>query len=368
MCSSDLVALTPRECPLRFVECIGWLVALRSIKMPATFCQMVGQPSSPEICGAAPNQHRHALAGFRIDSMARVGKRYRPSVVEHIMVRLRHNLGLALLLATGLCLAAGESPAQTVAPSSGTPATSSHPQKTHAHHKKTAPVAETPQPPPAPPTTLEQMSPTPPRVTYQNGLLTIDAQNSTLSQVLRAVQAQTGASVEMPSSAANERVMMQVGPGRPRDILNTLLNGSKFNYIILGMIDNPGGVQKVILTTRQNAPATVNTAQNNAPGQAQPQYQPPPPEEPQDEEMPEADNSPQPPPNVQRPGRFQPGQVPMPAPDTNSSPAPDNDNQPNAGKTPEQLLQELQNMQQQQQRYQQQLNPANTGEQPPPEQ
>jgi hypothetical protein len=212
------------------------------------------------------------------------------------------------------------------------------------------------------------MSPTPPRDSYQNGLLTIDAQNSTLSQVLRAVQAQTGASVEMPSSAANERVMMQVGPGRPRDVLNTLLNGSKFNYIILGMIDNPGGVQKVILTTRQNAPATVNTAQNNAPGQAQPQYQPPPPEEPQDEEMPEADNSPQPPPNVQRPGRFQPGQVPMPAPDTNSSPAPDNDNQPNAGKTPEQLLQELQNMQQQQQRYQQQLNPANTGEQPPPEQ
>jgi hypothetical protein len=274
-----------------------------------------------------------------------------------------------LLLATGLCLAAGESPAQTVAPSSGTPATSSHPQKTHAHHKKTAPVAETPQPPLAPPT-LEQMSPTPPRVTYQNGSLTIDAQNSTLSQVLRAVQAQTGASVEMPSSAANERVMIQVGPGRPRDILNTLLNGSKFNYIILGMIDNPGGVQKVILTTRQNAPATVNTAQNNAPGQGQAQYQPP--EEPQDEEMPlpesEADNPPQSPQPVQRPGRFQPGQVPMPAPDTNSPTEPDNYNQPNAGKTPEQLLQELQNMQQQQQRYQQQLNPANTGEQPPPEQ
>ena len=216
------------------------------------------------------------------------------------------------------------------------------------------------------------MSPTPPRVTYQNGLLTIDAQNSTLSQVLRTVQAQTGASVEMPSSAANERVMMQVGPGRPRDVLNTLLNGSKFNYIILGMTDNPGGVQKVILTTRQNAPVPVNTAQNNAPGQGQIQYQPPPPEESQDEEMPlpesEADNPPQPPPTVQRPGRFRPGQVPMPAPDTNSSPAPDNYDQPNAGKTPEQLLQELQNMQQQQQRYQQQLNPANTGEQPPPEQ
>jgi hypothetical protein len=214
------------------------------------------------------------------------------------------------------------------------------------------------------------MAPTPPYVSYQNGLLTVDANNSTLSQVLRTVQAQTGASVEMPSSAANERVTMQVGPGRPRDVLNTLLNGSKFNYIILGMVDNPGGVQKVILTTRQTAPTTVNTAQNNFPGQAQPQY-PPPPEEPQDEEMqvtdPEADNAGQSPQSVPMPGRFRPGQVPMPQPDQNPPPVPDNNNQMNGGKTPEQLLQELQNMQQQQLRYQQQLNPANVEGEPPPQ-
>ncbi len=214
------------------------------------------------------------------------------------------------------------------------------------------------------------MAPTPPHVSYQNGLLTVDANNSTLSQVLRTVQAQTGASVEMPSSAANERVTMQVGPGRPRDVLNTLLNGSKFNYIILGMVDNPGGVQKVILTTRQTTPTTVNTAQNNFPGQAQPQYQPPP-EEPQDEEMqvtdPEADNAGQSPQSVQMPGRFRPGQVPMPQPDQNPAPVPDNNNQMNGGKTPEQLLQELQNMQQQQLRYQQQLNPANVEGEPPPQ-
>ena len=284
------------------------------------------------------------------------------------MVRLRHNLGLALLLATGLCFAAGESPAQTAVPSSGARATSSHPQKAHAHRKKTAPVAETPQPPPVP-LTPEQMPPTPPRVTYQNGLLTIDAKNSTLSQVLRTVQAQTGASVETPSSAANERVTMQVGPGRARDVLNTLLNGSKFDYIILGMADNPDGVQKVVLIPRQNAAATVNTAQSGAPGHAQPQYQPP--DEPQDEEMPpaeaEGENPPQSPQAMPMPGRFRPGQVPMPSPDTNPEPAPDNGNPPNGRKTPEQLLQELQNMQQQQQQYQQQLNPANVEGEPQPQ-
>src|ERR1019366_1619873 len=294
-----------------------------------------------------------ALAGFRIDMAARVEKRYRPWAVEHIMVRLGHNLGLALLLAAGLCLAAGTSPAtQTAAPSSGASATSSHPQKAHAHRKKTAPAVETPQPRPAP-LTPEQMSPTPPQVTYQNGLLTIDARNSTLSQVLRAVQARTGASVEMPSSAANERVMMQVGPGPPRDVLNTLLNGSKFNYIILGMVDNPGGVQKVILITRQNASSTVNTAQSSVPGHTQPQYQPPS-DEPQDEEIPpaeaEADNPQQYPQPAQMPGRFRPGQVPKPSPDTSPAPVSDSGNQFNGGKTPEQLLLDLQNMQEQQQR------------------
>ena len=106
--------------------------------------------------------------------------------------------------------------------------------------RPTPPAAETPAPPP----TLEQSPPTPPQVTYSNGQLTIVAQNATLSQVLRSVQSLTGASVEMPSGASNERVVGQLGPGQPRDVLNALLNGTKFNYIILGVNGNPGGVQK----------------------------------------------------------------------------------------------------------------------------
>src|SRR5689334_21605058 len=52
-----------------------------------------------------------------------------------------------------------------------------------------------PPPPPAPPPlppTLEQMSAVPPKVTFSNGMLTIVAQNSTLSDIPRAVRAQTG--------------------------------------------------------------------------------------------------------------------------------------------------------------------------------
>ena len=82
--------------------------------------------------------------------------------------------------------------------------------------------------PPTPPTP-EQLPPNPPQVRLQNGELTIDAQNSTLLEVLRAVQAQTGASVDMPSNAGSERVVAQLGPGLPQDVLRTLLNGSRFD-------------------------------------------------------------------------------------------------------------------------------------------
>jgi len=253
-------------------------------------------------------------------------------------------------------MAAGLTPlsvAQSV-PSQSAPSAA---PKAHSHRKKTAPDPPPPQTPTAPPT-LEQSPPTPPKVTYNNGQLTIIAQNATLSQVLRSVQSQTGASIEMPSGASNERVVGQLGPGQPRDVLNALLNGTKFNYIILGVNGNPGGVQKVILTTARPA-STVNTAQNNA-GQ---------PEEAQEEEN-YGEPEPQPGPPAPVPPQFRhrpnmPGRVPeglnqqqQPPPQPAPENGPDSTQIPGA-KTPEQLLQELQQMQQQQQQMQDQLNPAN---------
>ncbi len=55
--------------------------------------------------------------------------------------------------------------------------------------------------------------------------------------------------------------LAQLGPGLPRDVLNNLLNGSKFDYVILGVTGDPGAVEKVILTPRQGG-ATI-TAQGN---------------------------------------------------------------------------------------------------------
>lgn len=127
---------------------------------------------------------------------------------------------------------------------------------------------------PPKPLTLEQMPATPPQVTYQNGLLTIVAQNSTLGDILRAVHARTGASVDVPANAT-ERVVGRIGPAPARDVIASLLNGSHFNYVMLGSASDGSGIGQLILTPKQMTDTT--TAQNATPNQ--PAFVPPPPQQ-----------------------------------------------------------------------------------------
>ena len=263
------------------------------------------------------------------------------------MLRPGGILGLALVVAAGLVLSDAESHAQAVPSAPRTTAVAApQTQKAKAHAKKQAPVAEVPQTPPPPPT-LEEQPPVPPQVTYQNGQLSIDSRNATLSQVLHSVQSQIGASIDMPPGAGSERVVASLGPGKPKDVLASLLNGSKFNYVILGEANNPGAVQKVILMAKSSSgsASSVTTAQNN--------FHPPP--QPQVVEQPD-DEYPQNEPEVEN--QVVPGQP------GGEQGTPDVINP--AGRTPEQLLQDLQRAQQQQQQLQQQLNPANQQPQQPP--
>src|SRR5262249_23993124 len=70
-------------------------------------------------------------------------------------------------------------------------------------------------------------------VDFQNGRLRIDAENLPLLEVLRAVSVRTGAEVQFPAGALREPVFVHLGPGKPRDVLNQLLKGAPFNYLIL---------------------------------------------------------------------------------------------------------------------------------------
>jgi hypothetical protein len=111
---------------------------------------------------------------------------------------------------------------------------------------------------------MDQIPPTPAKVSYQGGLLTISAQNSTLGEILRDVRKLTGASIEVPpgSAAANERVIAHLGPGAPRDVLAGLFNGTQFNYVMLGSSSDPMAVSSVILTAKTSSAGETQTAAN----------------------------------------------------------------------------------------------------------
>jgi hypothetical protein len=213
----------------------------------------------------------------------------------------------------------------------------------------------------------------PPTVTYQNGQLAISAQNSTLADILHAVHDRTGANIEIPPGA-NERVISSFGPGPARDVLTTLLNGSHFNYVMVGTEADPTAVAHVILTpkTGGETPPTVQASQAGAPmqrplssqqfprpfPQAQVQDQPP------DEESPASDGMQDEEENSQDVNVDNGVDQGAPEQIQGNEEQGQNPNQP-VVKTPEQLLQELQRQQQMIQQQQQQGQPGQQQSQQP---
>jgi hypothetical protein len=102
--------------------------------------------------------------------------------------------------------------------------------------------------PPAPP-----QPPAPPKpavnVTFQNGLLRIHTEGGTLAEVLFEVQRQTQAEIAIPAGAEQEQVVADLGPAPARDVLASLLNGSRYNFIFVDG-EQGRGLEKVILTRR----------------------------------------------------------------------------------------------------------------------
>jgi hypothetical protein len=135
----------------------------------------------------------------------------------------------------------------------------------HKAAKKQEPPAPLPSGPqgPVPQVPLDAMPAVPPQVTYQDGLLTIVAPNSTLADILRGVRKHTSADIEVPNSAT-ERVVTRLGPAPAREVMAELLNGSKFNYILLGSPEDANSLVRVVLVPKTpDTPATAQPAQHD---------------------------------------------------------------------------------------------------------
>jgi len=174
-------------------------------------------------------------------------------------------------------------------------------------------------PPPSPlPPNPEQLPPVAPQVIYRNGLLSIIAENCTLSDILHAVGARTGATVEAPPNLSGQRVAARLGPGAPRAVMADLLTG--LDYIVVGASNDPDAIRSIIVSNS----APFSSGPSSAP--------PPPPPQPAP-----AEPAAEPEPVVTQ----QPPQPTLPQGESNVRVPPQ-------AKTPEELLEELRKLQEQQ--------------------
>jgi AMIN domain len=142
-------------------------------------------------------------------------------------------------------------------------------------------------PPPEPPPLM---------VTFSNGMLTVNSYKANLSEVLFAIHQRTGADIAIPAGAEQEEVVAALGPASAPEVLSHLLNGSKFNFLILSAANDPNTLDRVILSTRPEGPAPPYR-----PSVQQPVREDPPPAE---------ATNPEPAPPQPAPGVPPPGQAP----------------------------------------------------------
>jgi len=88
------------------------------------------------------------------------------------------------------------------------------------------------------------------QISYQNGLMGISANKATLSEVLYAIQQRTGADISIPAGAEQEKVVAEISPAPVAEAVARLLNGSRFNYLILNSAQDPRQLDRVILSVR----------------------------------------------------------------------------------------------------------------------
>jgi hypothetical protein len=121
-----------------------------------------------------------------------------------------------------------------------------------------APVATpvAPSQPVGPPRdSLLQHPAKPAQVTISTGSLTIKADNSSLSQILHDISTSTGMKVE--GLGQDERIFGAYGPGDPREVLLSLLEGFGYNVLMVG--DDKGAPRELSLSQR-SAAGTVASA------------------------------------------------------------------------------------------------------------
>jgi hypothetical protein len=130
-------------------------------------------------------------------------------------------------------------------------------------------------------------------VQYKNGRLSVSADHVSLAQILNEVKRQTGTEITIPPGGGQEQIVVGISPQPLREALVSLLNGSRFNFIMLDSEHDPGKLKSVILTYRSAGGGTSEPAIAPPPPQAT-QSEPDPTPTPEPEMPPTQAEEPQP--------------------------------------------------------------------------
>jgi hypothetical protein len=175
-------------------------------------------------------------------------------------------------------------------------------------------------------------------VTFAEGKLAVNADNSSLNQILREIGRETG--IKITGGVADERVFGKYGPLPVSDVLASLLDGTGSNVLLIQAdATSPG---ELILTPRQGGVTPPNPNAGSF----------------EDHDSPSDDAAPalpvmppQPPAQPTQPpaATGTPAAAPAVPADVQNPPAPASTTDPNGVKSPQQIFEQLQKLHQQEQ-------------------
>ena len=152
---------------------------------------------------------------------------------------------------------------------------------------------------------------------FQDGLLSLTSNQGSLAEVLTEIGLATGADMSIPAGAEQEKVAASLGPGSPRDVLAQLLNGSRYNFIIVGSSANANQLARVMISVKSPGDVGIPILASPAPqtdpappppdvAAAAPPSNMPPPNPPARNGQPQGDTAPPPPDAPPQPSDPQP--------------------------------------------------------------
>lgn len=139
-------------------------------------------------------------------------------------------------------------------PMPATPATSAPARTTDLPPAASVPVASVPTTPAADAPVVTRTSAHRAKVLYADGRLTINAENSSLNQILHEISVQSG--IRISGGVVDERVFGSYGPDTPARILATLLDGTGSNMLFLASEGSFPG--ELVLSPRTGGPTPPN--------------------------------------------------------------------------------------------------------------